>query len=437
MMNSIKNRVETLVRQTIADYDMLSEREAVLVGFSGGSDSVCLLSVLYSMGYNVTAAHLNHNMRDNAFKDEEFCRRFCAERGIPFVSETAEKGILKNEADAREARYRFFAEVMKKYGIERLATAHNKNDCAETVLLHLLRGATTDGLCGISPSDGKVVRPLIRVKKCEINRYCAENGLEYVIDETNLECKYTRNKLRNIYIPELEREFNPRLTDTVADNAALMLCDREYLAKCAVTEYEKIKVGTGVDAKKLAELDRAISSRIAELMWQETGGAQKLPGKYIGAVLSLAENKSGGKRIDLPDKTVARVEYGVLYIEKKAEYESFDMQIVPERWYDFPGISSRGGLFVNGKGLTVSLNGDEILSVRTRKNGDRFYPSGLGGSKTLSDFFTDIKLPASEREQMPVLIADGLIAAVGDIRCGDAFSKGKRAVDYAFVIEKI
>lgn len=436
MMNSIKSKVETLVRQTIADYDMLSEGEAVLVGFSGGSDSVCLLSILYSMGYSVTAAHLNHNMRANAFRDEEFCRRFCEERNIPFVSKTIKKGTLKSEADAREARYGFFAEVMKNCGIERLATAHNKNDCAETVLLHMLRGAATDGLCGILPSDGKTIRPLIRVKKCDINSYCAENGIDYVTDETNLECKYTRNKLRNIYIPELEREFNPRLTDTLAENAAVMAYDRDFLAKCAMKEYERIKSGTGADAKKLTALDRAISSRIVELMWQASGTKQNLPRKYVDAILELAEKNSGGKCIDLPDNTLARTEYGTLYIEKRTENIVYNRNIVPEEWYDFPEISSRIGLFENGKGLTVSLNGNETLLVRTRKSGDRFSPSGMGGSKTLSDFFTDIKIPRSERDKIPVLIADGEIAAVGSGRCGEGFSKGKRATDYAFVIEK-
>ena len=194
-------RIDKLIQEAIEKYDMLEPKSSVLVGFSGGADSVCLLSELYEMGYNVMAAHINHNMRDTAARDVEFCKQFCVERDIPIEIKTVRAGALKSEDAARRVRYDFFHDVMRRYGIERLATAHNKNDSAETVLLHLLRGAATDGLCGIAPKDGQLIRPLLFVKKTEIFEYCKSKGLEFVTDETNFTDIYARNKLRNRIMP--------------------------------------------------------------------------------------------------------------------------------------------------------------------------------------------------------------------------------------------
>lgn len=435
-MNNKNNKVFELVRRAITDYDMLTKDDTVLVGFSGGSDSVCLLSVLVEMGYKVTAAHLNHNMRDTAKRDMDFCERFCKERNIPFVSKTVKKGTLKNEADAREARYSFFGEVMSERGIDKLATAHNKNDSAETVILHLLRGAVADGLCGISAKDSNVIRPLIYVTKREVNDYCNENNISYVTDETNLTNKYTRNKLRNIYIPELEKEFNPKLIDTIADNAVLMSYDRDFLLKSASKAYEDIKKVNGVDVIKFSKLDRAISSRVAELMWQKAmGDLKNLSGKYIEEIIKLAACGKSGKGIDLPSNCVARVEYGELILEKKTEFKPFEREVEIGKWYELPEIVSKIGIFQEGKGLVISLDGNEKLIIRSRKQGDRFNPSGLGGSKSVSNYLTDAKLPKADRNRLPLLIANGKVAALGNLRADEEFAKGKRATDYVLVIK--
>lgn len=435
-MNNRNNKVPELVRRAITDYDMLSKDDTVLVGFSGGSDSVCLLSVLAEMGYKVTAAHLNHNMRDTAKRDMDFCDRFCRERNIPFVSKTVKKGTLKNEADAREARYSFFAEVMSERGIDKLATAHNKNDSAETVILHLLRGATTSGLCGIYPKDANVIRPLIYVKKSEVNDYCNVNNISYVTDETNLTNRYTRNKLRNIYMPQLENEFNPKLIDTIADNAVLMSYDRDFLLKTANEVYENIKRKKGVDVIEFSKLDRALSSRVAEILWQKAvDDLKNLSGKYIEKIIKLASCGKSGKGVDLPSNCVARVEYGELILERKTEYNSFEREIEIDKWYDFPEIESKIGIFHEGKGLVISLDGTEKILIRNRKQGDRFCPAGLGGSKSVSDYLTDAKLPKAERNRLPLLIANGKVAALGNLRADEEFSKGKRATDYVLLIK--
>ena len=429
------NKVVRLVQRAITEYSMITADDTVLVGFSGGSDSVCLLSVLFELGYNVTAAHLNHNMRDTAKRDMDFCENFCKERNIPFVSKTTKKGTLKNEADAREARYSFFADIMKEYGLSKIATAHNKNDSAETVLLHLLRGAATDGLCGISPKDDRIIRPLIFVKKSEVNSYCDEKGIPFVTDETNLTNIYTRNKLRNIYIPELEKEFNPKLVDTLADNALLMSYDRDFMSKTAKNAFDDLKTDRGIKVSGFCELDYAIRSRVAELIWQKAvNDVKNLPKKYIEDIIRLTTCLESGKGIDLPLGYAARIEYGELIIEKKNTINPFEQKIETGKWYNIPEIDSMVGVFEDGKGLKISLDGDECLIIRSRKQGDRFTPSGLQGSKTVSDYFTDSKIPRKDRDAVPILIADGKIAAVGDLRSDDEFKTGKRACNYVLRI---
>lgn len=435
-MNRTHSRVHKLVNKALTEYNMLSENDKVLVGFSGGSDSVCLLTVLYELGYDVMAAHLNHNMRDTALRDMLFCEKYCSDRKIPFVSKTVNKGTLKNEADARTARYDFFREVMQEYNLNKLATAHNKNDSAETVLLHMLRGASLDGLCGIAPIDGDIIRPLIFVKKSEVNAYCCESNLSYVTDETNLENVYTRNKLRNVIIPQLEEEFNGKLVDTISDNALLMSYDREFLYEYANKAYQKLERENGIDISGLKELNRAISSRVIELFWQRAvNDGNNLSGKYIEKIIELIYSDEGGKSIDLPDRMTARNEYGVLSVQKKSEEIKFEREIEIGKWCICPEIDSKIGLFPEGKGLKISLNGTEKLFVRTRINGDSFRPSGLGGRKTVSDYFTDIKLPRIERDRVPVLIADDSIVCLGTMRCDEDFAPGKRNNEYVLMIE--
>lgn len=416
---------ERLVRRTIEDYKMPPKGTAVVVGFSGGSDSVCLLDILWRMGYKAVAAHLNHNMRPTAKRDMDFCEAFCRERGIEFEVRIAEEGSLKSEADAREARYSFFRDIMKKHGIGYLVTAHNKNDSAETVLLHLLRGASTDGLCGIEPVQGDILRPLIAVKKSEVIDYCKENKLGFMTDETNLSNIYTRNKLRNSIIPGLEREFNPSLTDVLADNARLIAEDRDFLRECAKEAFSGIKADGGIGCAELCGLAPAMRSRCVQLLWREAVGGQNLPHIFVESILQLAQKNKNGTKLSLPCGFSARIDYGVLAILKEEDGSDFELEIEVGRWYEFSG-GIKAGIFEDGEGLSVSLDGNEKLTVRSRRRGDRFTPSGMKGSKTVSDYFTDIKLPTDKRAKTPIFLANGEIMAVGTYRVADGFSKDKR-----------
>lgn len=435
MRREFESVAERLVRSTIEEYNMPSTDKAIVVGFSGGSDSVCLLDMLYRMGYTVIAAHLNHNMRPTAMRDMEFCARFCKERGVAFESRVADEGSLKSESDAREARYSFFRDVMESHGIEYLATAHNKNDSAETVLLHLLRGAATDGLCGIEPVQGNIIRPLIAVKKSEVLEYCKKNKLEFMTDETNLSDIYSRNKLRNRFIPELEREFNPSLIDVLADNARIVAQDRDYMKKSAEAAFSGIVKGAGVDCNGLCALEPAMKSRCVQLLWQKnTDVGNNLSHVYTESILALAQKNKNGTKLSLPNGYSARIDYGTLVILKEKETTDFEYEIEPGRWYDILDVGVKVGIFEDGDGLLVSLDGGEKLVVRSRRAGDRFVPSGMRGSKSVSDYFTDVKLPSEKRNLTPIFTADGAIMAIGTFRAADGFSKGEKGREYVIRI---
>lgn len=420
-------RIEKTAADTIEKFGMLNKGEQVLAGFSGGADSVCMVSLLVGLGYKVSCAHVNHGMRDTARRDEDFCRKFCEERGLDFECIRIEPGSLKSENAARKARYDFFESVMRKKGILKLATAHNKNDSAETVFLHMLRGASTDGLGGISPTDGRLIRPLIFIKKKDILRYCEENGLTYMTDETNMEDIYARNRLRNSIFPELEKYFNPRLVDTVADNARYTAEDAEFLKKTAQTELKNASRGGGADIGKLKKLDRAILNRVIRLMWQRAAGSGQAPcGRHIDAVCALLERGETGSGYDLPEGICAKISYGILYIGKKSGTTEYREPLELDVWRKIPGTDSEIRIRRGGGGLEVSLCGGEALEMRSRINGDKFSPQGMTGTKKLSDFFIDAKIDRKRRAQIPVLLADGEILAIGDMRADRAFAPGKR-----------
>lgn len=409
---------------------MIGEGEKILVGFSGGADSVCLLHVLYRMGYDVCAAHLNHNMRPTAERDLKFCAEFCKMRGIPFFSKTMPQGKLKNENSARSARYEFFYETMSENGIELLATAHNKDDSAETVLLHMLRGAALEGLCGIAPKDGRLIRPLIFAKKKDIIAYCCQNGLRYMTDETNLTDAYSRNKLRNRFIPELAREFNPSLIDGIADNARVMAQDSDFLKSLAQAEFEKLYSEAdgicGVDTVGLVKLHNAVSSRVLQLLWRKNAAnAQNLPRIYINAIYDLAKSNKSGSRLDLPNGMCAVVCYGRLDISRKSRDGGFCYGVDAEEWCEIPEAGIRLMLSASGSGQRICLDGGEKIIVRSRKPGDSFSPAGMSGTKKISDYMIDEKIPVHMRDKLPLLCVNGEIAAVVGKRCSAGFASGR------------
>lgn len=218
--------LEEKVLDTIKKYNLIQNGDRVVVGVSGGPDSICLVNILYNLkknlNLNIIVAHVNHMIREEAGSDEEFVKKYCEEREIPFYSKKIDvKQIAKTrkqgtEEAGRTARYDFFKEILEQNKANKIATAHTKCDNVETVLMNIIRGTGMAGLKGIQAKrDDMYIKPLIEIGREEIEKYCEEEKLSPRQDKTNKENVYTRNKVRNILIPLIQKEFNPNIIDTI------------------------------------------------------------------------------------------------------------------------------------------------------------------------------------------------------------------------------
>ncbi len=420
-----------ILRQTITEYNLFDKGDKVLIGLSGGVDSVCLthaLSILMEeLGIDIYTAHLNHGIRGiEAERDEKFAYEFSAKLGIKCftektdIPELASKLSVSEETAARKYRYNFFERVLRENGINKIATAHNKNDNAETILMNFMRGSSLQGLCGIPYKRGNIVRPLLNVKREEIEQYCRNYRLAYVTDSTNLKNDYTRNKIRNILIPQLERDFNQNLISTLTDNSYLIYEDNNYLNKRSEDAYSKITDANAVDISLLFQYDKAIQRRvIMKFLTDFYGDADGISSKIINDILSLAKKQSG-KSINIMRNTVMKNEYGKLFID------SNNCGDIPDYIYNLKigetccineikknitvsECSERkndGCLYLDNKGFTE-------LTIRNKRSGDKFCPSGMNGSKKLKEYFINSKIPKEERKKIPVIELDEKIASVG------------------------
>jgi len=256
--------------ETISRYNMLEKGGNIVVAVSGGADSIALLHAMHSLretlGINVFACHINHNLRgEESLRDENFVRDFCNRLGVPLsvFSIDVKSNIEKHESieeRARKMRYSCFDMVCGEKNA-RLATAHTASDNAETVFINILRGTGTKGLAGIPPVRDNIIRPIIRCTREDIEKYCTENGLEYVTDSSNLSDDYTRNKLRHHLIPML-KEFNPSVFEAVSRMTSAVYDDNALLEKLSEDAKASARTENGYCAVKLSELTRPILSRV-------------------------------------------------------------------------------------------------------------------------------------------------------------------------------
>ena len=214
------------ILETIKKYNLIKENDSIVIGVSGGPDSICLLHVLSELkkelNFKIYVAHINHMLREEADEETEYVKEFCRNLGIECyikridVVEIANNLKRGTEETGRQIRYEFFNEILEKTSSNKIATAHNNNDKVETILMNILRGSGLSGLKGIEAiRDEKFIRPLIETSREEIEKYCVDNNLNPRIDKTNNENIYTRNKVRNVVIPYIKQEFNPNILKTI------------------------------------------------------------------------------------------------------------------------------------------------------------------------------------------------------------------------------
>lgn len=282
--------LEDEVLNTITKYNLIQSGDKIVLGVSGGPDSICMLQVLNKykekLNYKIVVAHINHGIRENAKLDEEYVKSFCEKIGIQCyvlhskVKEIAKENKLGLEEAGRKVRYDFFEEVMKTTSSNKIAIAHNSNDNVETIILNLLRGTGPSGLKGILPKNGIYIRPLIEIKREAIEEYTKDLNPRH--DESNDENEFSRNKIRNIVIPYIKKEFNPNIVDTITRLSDLITEESEYLNIETETIYNNIKINFTDDFKNLIEkfwskeLDNANLEKIIILDLKKFNGMNRV-----------------------------------------------------------------------------------------------------------------------------------------------------------------
>lgn len=312
--------LEEEVLNTIKKYNMINEGDKIVIGVSGGPDSITLLNVLNKfkekLNIKIYVAHINHMIRAEADEETEYVKEFCNRLDVEFfckkidAQEEAKKLKIGTEEAGRNIRYAFFEEVAKRVEANKIATAHNSNDNAETVLMNIMRGTSISGLAGIEKiRDGKYIRPLIRCSRNAIEEYCKQNNLQPKFDKSNLENIYTRNKIRNLLIPYIQKEFNPNIIDTINRLSDIAISEEQFINKIVENEYKKSLINANkneiiLDMKKFNMLDYVIKAKLIlytiEKVSGISAGIEKI---HIDDIIKLCNNNIGNKFL-IPKKGI-------------------------------------------------------------------------------------------------------------------------------------
>lgn len=309
------------VKEIIKKYNLINSGDKIVLGVSGGPDSIAMLDILRQlkseMEFEIYVVHINHSIRgEDADEDEEYVKNYCRKYEIecftkkidvPTIARTEKIGT---EEAGRKVRYEYFEEILKETGSNKIAIAHNKNDNVETIIMHLLRGSGISGLKGIEPiRENKFIKPLIECDRQEIEKYCEENNLQPRIDKTNFENECTRNKIRNIVIPYIKKEFNPNIIETMTRLSDVISSENDFIENIAKENYNKILVIEGKDKielklKEFNLLDEVLKNRIILIATKKLfGSTQGIEKVNIVDIIKLCNNNIGNKFL-MPNKNL-------------------------------------------------------------------------------------------------------------------------------------
>lgn len=434
------------VQFSIEKNNLFAYGDHLLIGLSGGADSVCLALVLKALqesyDLTLTAVHVHHGIRgESANRDLDFSKNLCEKLGIEFVSAyrdvpaIAEKKHLTEEEAGRIVRYQIFEEEAKKRGASAIAVAHHMDDQAETVLMNLLRGSGIRGLSGISPkrklsntSDIFVIRPLLGVRRSEIEEWLTKNKQDWCTDETNLTDDYERCRIRNRLLPLLESEYNAQATEHIASAAGDFSEAEEYLFSQAaelLREWnENAKGSVCLPIEKLSAKKPLLQRYIVKEAIGRLGGSKDITRAHIESVLGLL-SKQTGSQIHLPKNRVARLSYGELVIEqiekgkKKTKKQPDQNSKIGRSVYSIFPVSEKKipqNCCVNWFDYDTIKEG---LLMRRRRPKDRICIDANGNTQKLSDCMINAKIPATKRDQIPILAANSRVLWIAGVRMAE------------------
>lgn len=402
------------IEQYIDQEKLFTREDKILVTLSGGADSVALLRLLLDMGYTCEAAHCNFHLRgDESVRDEMFVRELCLQLVVPLhvqhfqTMEEAEKRHISIEMAARELRYAWFEQLRLQQGADVIAVAHHKDDSVETLLLNLIRGTGINGLLGIRPKNGNIVRPLLCLDRKEITEYLQEIGQSYVTDSTNLQDEYTRNKIRLNLLP-LMQEINPSVKESLLRTSE-HLNDAALLYKKGIEEgKQKVQTEQGILISALLQ-EPAPETLLFEIL--SPLGFNSAQIKDIFTSLNGQPGKiflSREWRV-IKDRELLLIES--VYSEDASTVFSPDDPALPFR-LTMEELEVTDDFIIPRDRNTACFDADKLkqpLTVRRCRQGDTFVPFGMTGQKKVSDYLTDRKFSLSRKEQQWVLCSDSHI----------------------------
>ncbi len=406
-------------------YKMLENTQTVIVGLSGGADSIALTHLLHSVSiskkFNLIAVHINHKIRAlEAQRDEDFAVNFCKSIGIKVIVKRVD--VLKRakelkmgaEEAGRNVRYEIFREVASKERNSKIATAHTLSDNAETIIMRLISGTGLKGLCGIPPVRGNIIRPLLEINRAEIENYCRKNNLKYIVDSSNLQKDYTRNKVRLDLIPII-KGINPNFEQSIERAIKTIREDENYLEEKSKKIFQLICDKKEFDIQKLQNLPKALKNRVL-LKIMKFYTDKRIDQKHLIQLNEIVESTSG--RVCIPGNKVLICKNGKLKCEEKIlevhnewEYRICPLNILTEIQTNIiiKVISiSEYKIKLKGKCLespwAVDANKLHFESVfRNRRPGDIFVFSSRGISKSIKKIFNELKIPPDQRYKLPIL----------------------------------
>jgi tRNA(Ile)-lysidine synthase len=451
------------VRKTIEDSAMLERGEHILVAVSGGPDSVALLQALFRLSaeyqLRLIAAHLNHGIRgDEAKREQEFVSRLCAGMGITCICKAVDIHMLQVgsgkslEEIGREERYRFLHATSEIYGARKIATGHHRDDQAETILINLIRGSGPEGLRGITPvRDGRIIRPLLHVRRAEILEFLNRERLAYVVDSSNLSPMFLRNRIRNELIPELATRYNPRIVEGLCHMAEIVSREDDYMKDTVqqVLHQWGIVPGTAETLLPIAafqKLHEAMQRRIIKYLLEAVAPSGNGIGyRHIEAVLAISRpSLHRHTSLDLPCLVCVDREGSVLRIRRVCSRQirrDTRIEKTPSSAYSYP-VEVPGMIYLSVIGRNIRfemidkpclqemknqpgvafMDFERIsppLILRNHRPGDRINPLGMSGMKKVKSYFIDGKIPCLPRNKIPLLVDDRSVVWIAGERISD------------------
>lgn len=410
----------------LKEYEL--QDKTIIVGFSGGYDSMCLLDILSKIkeqeGFwdlNIIAAHFNHNWRgEEALKEQEVCRLFAASRGVEFYTRTASPSVKKTENDARIARYEFFEEAMEEYDADAVFTAHNKDDNAETVLYRVIKGTGLVGLKGISVRRNCFYRPLLKISRAEIVDYCNKNNLNPNNDSSNADTSYRRNYLRLNVIPALEK-INPSVKDSLNTLAEVCSSENAIIEEYLTDIRTKVFVEDRIVSSEFKKLSKPVKMRLLHEYIQKFDldyDFKKIKevydfienniGQRNGSTLSLATARwlyADDKIVEtIPHRSTEEKPALEIVIDGEGEYEVGNKKLVLKKYVEkdvfiFPEAAAN---FVYVDLSKIKLP----LTLRNRRDGDVINPFGMSGSMKLKKYLNSKGVLRHKRDELLILADD-------------------------------